>query len=56
MLPGPETAKRYAIFIKMYITIHMLSYRKKKFPLSHSGFFIKSSTTNHCPPSQAWGC
>jgi hypothetical protein len=54
MLPGTETAKRFAIFIKKYITIHMLSYRKKN-PLSHSSFFIKSSTTNHCPPSQAWG-
>jgi hypothetical protein len=32
MLPGSETAKRYAIFIKMYITIHMLSYRKKNPP------------------------
>jgi hypothetical protein len=54
MLPGSETAKSFAIFIKMHIIIHMLSYKKN--PLSHSSFFIKSSTTHHCPPSQAWGC
>jgi len=55
MLPGSETAKGFAVFIKAYIKIQMLGYIKKK-NLSHSSFFIKPSTTNHCPPSLAWGC
>jgi len=29
MLPGSETAKSFAVFIKAYIKIQMLGYRKK---------------------------
>jgi len=47
MLPGSETAKRFAVFIKAYIKKQMLGYKKKT--LSHSSFFINPAqqTTVH---------